>query len=230
MGWSSLESVGSSPLARGLRRGYQSHPLGARIIPARAGFTSLPRFPYPRAGDHPRSRGVYWIGGGRGGKEKGSSPLARGLHEDNPLCTQPYRIIPARAGFTFMMSVLSVRVPDHPRSRGVYLEMWGARPAICGSSPLARGLRMPPRPPGGPGRIIPARAGFTYQWVEDSTLGSDHPRSRGVYVPGNMSGSIPDGSSPLARGLLGDVDAEQRPRRIIPARAGFTEIATHTCT
>ena len=50
----------------------------------------------------------------------------------------------------------------------------------------------------------------------------DHPRSRGVYYPHVAHFSVPDGSSPLARGL----PAWLRPGRpsfgIIPARAGFT--------
>ena len=70
--------------------------------------------------------------------------------------------------------------------------------------------------------IIPARAGFTYQWVEDNTLGSDHPRSRGVYYQIVITVLIGTGSSPLARGLRGDVEDEGLEDRIIPARAGFT--------
>ena len=51
--------VGSSPLARGLRR-YRADCEGERgIIPARAGFTArVPQGPRTCA-DHPRSRGVY---------------------------------------------------------------------------------------------------------------------------------------------------------------------------
>ena len=73
------------------------------------------------------------------------------------------RIIPARAGFTY--------VGDRPGVR------------TYGSSPLARGLQ-----PGGERRgqhegIIPARAGFTKCGAPPSQPSSDHPRSRGVYVP-----------------------------------------------
>ena len=53
------------------------------------------------------------------------------------------------------------RLPDHPRSRGVYENLTLEGVLDAGSSPLARGLRL-----GGlflPAlwRIIPARAGFT---------------------------------------------------------------------
>ena len=71
---------GSSPLARGLPKGTHSRSSPDRIIPARAGFTSLDR-----------SNAATLLG---------SSPLARGLRIQ-PADPQPPRgIIPARAGFT----------------------------------------------------------------------------------------------------------------------------------
>ena len=51
--------AGSSPLARGLPWDRIDLDAGTRIIPARAGFTLLLRYPAVRARDHPRSRGVY---------------------------------------------------------------------------------------------------------------------------------------------------------------------------
>ena len=54
-----LVDSGSSPLARGLRRSGRVGRPGRRIIPARAGFTSLAAATKYVAGDHPRSRGVY---------------------------------------------------------------------------------------------------------------------------------------------------------------------------
>ena len=71
-----------------------------RIIPARAGFTLLRREDIARIPDHPRSRGVYIMGGVGGARGLGSSPLARGLRPlYNEFC-DALRIIPARAGFT----------------------------------------------------------------------------------------------------------------------------------
>ena len=70
---------GSSPLARGLLPLAAGPGLKARIIPARAGFTSgdcLRRGPWS---DHPRSRGVYDVRPGDLMTFDGSSPLARGL-------------------------------------------------------------------------------------------------------------------------------------------------------
>ena len=54
----------------------------------------------------------------------------------------------------------------------------------------------------------------------------DHPRSRGVYLGDHVPGRHPEGSSPLARGLLlcGVLILDKV--GIIPARAGFTRKPT----
>ena len=154
----------------------------------------------------------------------GSSPLARGLHRVLPRLTNRRRIIPARAGFTFISVFLSIGVPDHPRSRGVYeaevrsdgpVAVLGIIPAragftlgVCvlvdppmGSSPLARGLRRGPAADERVMGIIPARAGFTRPTGGCGRSRSDHPRSRGVYENVVEAASWVLGSSPLARGL-----------------------------
>ncbi len=52
--------------------------------------------------------------------------------------------------------------------------------------------------------------------------GADHPRSRGVYRARTVPVVASSGSSPLARGLLGEQLGEGAGLGIIPARAGFT--------
>ena len=52
-------AFGSSPLARGLLVGRLFRVRIWRIIPARAGFTSLYQAGRKGESDHPRSRGVY---------------------------------------------------------------------------------------------------------------------------------------------------------------------------
>ena len=75
-----IETDGSSPLARGLQ-GPSRHPSRrGGIIPARAGFTPIVNLCWSSAADHPRSRGVYLWPGRTGQRRPGSSPLARGLH------------------------------------------------------------------------------------------------------------------------------------------------------
>ena len=70
------------------------------IIPARAGFTICGESSVPKGRDHPRSRGVYFRGMHLDVNERGSSPLARGLHAKEHEEIGGTRIIPARAGFT----------------------------------------------------------------------------------------------------------------------------------
>ena len=131
---------GSSPLARGLpvRRRRRVGPGG--IIPARAGFTLGRPGEAPRGADHPRSRGVYgrWPRSSR--PAGGSSPLARGLHEERPPHAGVVGIIPARAGFTSSSAWGMTALRDHPRSRGVYPRRPYPTVPRSGSSPLARGL------------------------------------------------------------------------------------------
>ena len=71
--------------------------------------------------------------------------------------------------------------------------------------------------------IIPARAGFTDDAIPASFDGWDHPRSRGVYPDAAASAAALLGSSPLARGLLGQGILVKEGQGIIPARAGFTQ-------
>ena len=142
-GWTPLPArpIGSSPLARGLRRGIEPRCCLRRIIPARAGFTPRARLPHPRP--------------------VGSSPLARGLRHRREHRPRQPRIIPARAGFTSRRREGDREAPDHPRSRGVYEGPHDISFLSYGSSPLARGLLGRSHRPHPPAGIIPARAGFT---------------------------------------------------------------------
>ena len=91
---------GSSPLARGLPTRIWMRGLAARIIPARAGFTSPVRASPSICADHPRSRGVYRRCRRPARTPGGSSPLARGLPVTPADHGRAQGIIPARAGFT----------------------------------------------------------------------------------------------------------------------------------
>ena len=177
-----FREAGSSPLARGLRHETVGPAVTVGIIPARAGFTS----------------GTISITA----SPSGSSPLARGLQSVVVRGDVRPGIIPARAGFTPLSPQRSSSGWDHPRSRGVYSAQREARTAITGSSPLARGLLQHAELGNGLLRIIPARAGFTSRPTSIRRTGSDHPRSRGVYVR----------RLEVLAGAVG----------IIPARAGFT--------
>ena len=247
-------TTGSSPLARGLHGRTDRLGDPARIIPARAGFTTSGGVWAGRGWDHPRSRGVYPHVTAYGLRTGGSSPLARGLRPPVEPVQVGQGIIPARAGFTRPDSSSGPRCWDHPRSRGVYWRRLVRANFIAGSSPLARGL--PPTAPSAapcgwdnprsrgvyhqgssplarglpddaprwrdPGRIIPARAGFTPTPAPWASGAWDHPRSRGVYGERFDLRPHNQGSSPLARGLRGYKTNKTDVLGIIPARAGFT--------
>ena len=173
--------LGSSPLARGLPKVSGGSVTTDRIIPARAGFTRGWFEVWRVVLDHPRSRGVYVAATWRTAPMLGSSPLARGLPLLDTGEGRTGGIIPARAGFTVGGDLCRRESGDHPRSRGVYVKVFPSEAATLGSSPLARGLPLPPSCPEWTSRIIPARAGFTRRWLCSAGLHRDHPRSRGVY-------------------------------------------------
>ena len=93
-------SGGSSPLARGLPQHRGRDCRDPRIIPARAGFTVVCVMNGGACWDHPRSRGVYLNHIRVRSLGHGSSPLARGLHNNIVIVASAAGIIPARAGFT----------------------------------------------------------------------------------------------------------------------------------
>ena len=192
---------GSSPLARGLLQGGLLRGSRVRIIPARAGFTSVSTIRTTRERDHPRSRGVYGAAPLEDSSACGSSPLARGLRRRTLRRLVRLRIIPARAGFTLRSWTRPARPPDHPRSRGVYPTSTTRSSPKGGSSPLARGL-------------LSSASGRVRQ------MGSS-PLARGLLS--SASGRVRQmGSSPLARGLQHPRPLGRVQHGIIPARAGFT--------
>ena len=173
---------GSSPLARGLPSVTVALALGARIIPARAGFTATAASRSSKRRDHPRSRGVYPpsattspIGTRIIPARAGFTARAcarRGCDGDHPRSRGVYRLAccagcrrrgssPLARGLRWWWFLARRLGTDHPRSRGVYSMACGSWEYFLGSSPLARGLPPPGGTGGAAGGIIPARAGFT---------------------------------------------------------------------
>ena len=178
-------SGGSSPLARGAPVECCAPDVAGRIIPARAGCTLRRPRRSAATRDHPRSRGVHFTASRAFSNAVGSSPLARGALATITGHTPQNRIIPARAGCTCTKNDSWRRVADHPRSRGVHLELTDGGRRFRGSSPLARGARSGRREPRRRTRIIPARAGCTRARYPSCRAVRDHPRSRGVHVDGS---------------------------------------------
>ena len=79
-------------------------------------------------------------------------------------------------------------------------------------------------------RIIPARAGSTPYRSSTTHHAEDHPRSRGEHVARVTRYPSAAGSSPLARGALGEHRDDLGEQRIIPARAGSTNCCATGCT
>ena len=128
----------------------------------------------------------------------------RGQQSRHYISCHCLRIIPARAGPTRRATGRSATGPD--------------------PSPLVRGQRRQGRGPGARGRIIPARAGPTTARARPRCARTDHPRSCGAndFLPSNLRSE--NGSSPLVRGQRVLSIAFGTPERIIPARAGPTQI------
>ena len=95
-----VESLGSSPLSRGIRLSNSAPANNEGIIPALAGNTDAGRGNDGPHKDHPRSRGEYSSAMFRKAQWRGSSPLSRGIpfHDWTPVSSR--RIIPALAGNT----------------------------------------------------------------------------------------------------------------------------------
>ena len=217
-------SVGSSPLVRGQPDPSRRFAPPMRIIPARAGPTLYRKRTAKPCADHPRSCGANTTTPFTITRLAGSSPLVRVQRSGVRLHALALRIIPARAGPTKSPSPRILSVTDHPRSCGANSYFFQSTKADSGSSPLVRGQLHGLVGVVAHGRIIPARAGPTSTRGVPSTSTSDHPRSCGANWTAAESNGFPVGSSPLVRGQRNPQLGLHAGGRIIPARAGPTNI------
>ena len=176
----------------------------------------------PLSEAHPRSRGEHRHSVLYPDAVTGSSPLARGTLRYLSTCTRAGRLIPARAGNTFMTHLPPGQVPAHPRSRGEHILRVFSLIAVTGSSPLARGTLNFLVVDEFAARLIPARAGNTTPPGVMPGGASAHPRSRGEHDCVNVELCPCIGSSPLARGTQAVSNLPRGKVRLIPARAGNT--------
>ena len=132
-----------------------------RLIPARAGKTtvaavgSLTVTAHPRAGGENRGVTMHAL------RHSGSSPRGRGKPHATACDALTLRLIPARAGKTSSIIVRTSTVPAHPRAGGENDHDDLLTIPAKGSSPRGRGKpgRLPAAQTGV--RLIPARAGKT---------------------------------------------------------------------
>ena len=95
-----IESIGSSPHARGTRSSGNSALPVRRFIPACAGNTHLSNLRCMLCAVHPRMRGEHLLWSWRPCHPSGSSPHARGTPPGAPGARGSGRFIPACAGNT----------------------------------------------------------------------------------------------------------------------------------
>mgnify|MGYP000844548603 CR=1 FL=1 len=133
---------------------------------------------------------------------KGSSPRARGAPRARRTRELDEGIIPACAGSTIDAKHL--------------------KETARGSSPRARGALRIVVLDGTREGIIPACAGSTENSIGWPFQTRDHPRVRGEHPFFTKSSTKRTGSSPRARGALGQIGEGETRRGIIPACAGST--------
>ena len=130
---------GSSPRARGTRRGRPPVHRGWRFIPASAGNTNLVAAISAVTPVHPRERGEHKVKEGEVTADLGSSPRARGTRRPQDCTAGQHRFIPASAGNTCPPHEPWRARPVHPRERGEHAWMVVTTTPLPGSSPRARG-------------------------------------------------------------------------------------------
>ena len=116
---------------------------------------------------------------------------------------------------------------DHPRACGANRLSSAYSRAVSGSSPRVRGKQLEREMLEYAGRIIPARAGQTWEATRRPRPGSDHPRACGANRLISVAAACRAGSSPRVRGKHGQRARAGRFDRIIPARAGQTSPTRH---
>ena len=214
---------GSSPHARGARRGEHVGQHRQGIIPACAGSTTFWRPARRTMQDHPRMRGEHARHARLYAVSSGSSPHARGARCLIMILIVILGIIPACAGSTSLLIACSPLVRDHPRMRGEHVVAHCLFSFGSGSSPHARGARENRFRDFGFDGIIPACAGSTSRNMSTASRNRDHPRMRGEHAGSIRVLLNVTGSSPHARGAPIHHAHDGRDAGIIPACAGSTQ-------
>ena len=193
---------GSSPRVRGKRWQTGLHLQRGRLIPARAGKTTMPVGGPAGRPAHPRACGENPSSLSSKPAMPGSSPRVRGKLS-NPM-TKP---APEKA---------------HPRACGENQRLLSPKPSALGSSPRVRGKRLVAALCWGYNRLIPARAGKTDQGEGGLNAVPAHPRACGENRRCWRDLFAAAGSSPRVRGKLLSLIAQVITTGLIPARAGKT--------
>ncbi len=138
-----VSGLGSSPRGRG-KPPKDLQPLaGVRLIPARAGKTSMSMGVTFRSRAHPRAGGENFEMTRASLAPPGSSPRGRGKHQPRRDRHTRNGLIPARAGKTLFHNLRLLTLSAHPRAGGENRRSLVGRPGFPGSSPRGRGKHGP---------------------------------------------------------------------------------------
>ena len=143
-----MDRRGSSPRMRGTPNRTRCAARRSGIIPAYAGNTLLPWYPFGERGDHPRVCGEHYDPTRHGFTSVGSSPRMRGTLTKLLGKGATRRIIPAYAGNTKSLRLWSRAARDHPRVCGEHPMLLAILLVLPGSSPRMRGTLDVCRRPG----------------------------------------------------------------------------------
>jgi len=193
---------GSSPRLRGTLDQEAAPVFLRRFIPAPAGNTIAATCSASDPPVHPRACGEHARGGADNNVIRGSSPRLRGTPQDRQRHLQTGRFIPAPAGNTSAIVIMSM--------------------AVTGSSPRLRGTHLVAVGVIGDDRFIPAPAGNTNSQRRSRTRRTVHPRACGEHPRLEIICSRAVGSSPRLRGTPRRSRLTGRRGRFIPAPAGNT--------
>ena len=152
----------------------------------------------------------------------GSSPRVRGKQGAGYVHLVNARLIPARAGKTFLLTGGAASTRAHPRACGenhLARSLSGGR---GGSSPRVRGKQLGAAHRVAAPGLIPARAGKTYMTAGGAGEWAAHPRACGENLVSLRFVSTSAGSSPRVRGKPPYCLPCMSVTRLIPARAGKT--------
>ena len=154
----------------------------------------------------------------------GSSPRGRGKLIHTSRSRGQAGLIPARAGKTPGRASPRHAQPAHPRAGGENAPQRPSDNGPQGSSPRGRGKLREESERRVGRRLIPARAGKTSRGRSHARPQRAHPRAGGENPFSPLRTTRPCGSSPRGRGKRLGGDHRRVLLRLIPARAGKTNI------
>ena len=185
-------------------------PISSRFIPACAGNAQPRTARATVLAVHPRMRGERETHDIAEGWTTGSSPHARGTRIHSAPGGGLLRFIPACAGNAYRFPAGSWAAAVHPRMRGERPNTVSTLARTSGSSPHARGTRLPVSICASVPRV--------------------HPRMRGERMVADDHSSVAIGSSPHARGTHATPVFPLVVLRFIPACAGNASLSSSSIT